>query len=136
MDVVLVGDNTYGKNVGSITIDDDENPKRWNWGMQPIVLKTVNSKGESDYGTVDGFAPDIKISDNKLPFRAFGDPEETLLKAALEDIVGEDVLATTNRNAKVLPTGEFKSLIRGSLNDNPILDRKEMILDILPGQRK
>jgi C-terminal processing protease CtpA/Prc len=133
MDVILVGGNTYGKNVGSITIDDTETPKRWQWGMQPIVLKTVNAKGESDYGTKDGFTPDFVVADNTLPFKAFGDPEETLLKVALKQIVGESVLAQARKGARVIPTKEFKTLNSEGLNDNPLLNRKEMILDVLPG---
>lgn len=134
MEVVLIGGNTYGKNVGSITIDDNQNPKRWNWGMQPIVLKTVNANGDSDFGTKDGFTPNFKVDDNQLPFRAFGDPEETLLKVALEQIVGKGVLAQARKGARVIPTKDFKTLSSEGLNDNPLLNRKEMILDQLPGQ--
>lgn len=134
MDVILIGDNTYGKNVGSITIDDDQDPQRWKWGMQPIVLKTVNSKGESDYGTKEGFVPNFKVNDNALPFRAFGDPEETLFKVALEQIVGESVLAQARKGVRISPTSTFAPLTAASLSDNPLLDRKEMVLDILPGQ--
>lgn len=134
MEVILIGDNTYGKNVGSITIDDDQDPKRWNWGMQPIVLKTVNSNNESNYGTKEGFVPDIRVSDNKLPFKPFGDPEETLFKEALKQIVGEGVLAQARKGARISPTSLFAPLTSTSLSDNPIMDRKEMLLDRLPGQ--
>lgn len=134
MEVILVGSNTYGKNVGSITIDDTQDPKRWQWGMQPIVLKTVNAKGESDYGTKEGFTPDFKVDDNRLPFKAFGDPEETLLKTALEKIVGEQVLAQARKGARISPSKEFSTLSSEGLYDNPLLNRKEMILDVLPGQ--
>jgi hypothetical protein len=41
MNVVLIGGTTYGKNVGSITIyeDDPVKQKSNKWGMQPIVVK-------------------------------------------------------------------------------------------------
>jgi len=56
--------------------------------MQPIVFQIFNKNGESDY--IQGFAPDIEINEynfwnNLLPF---GDPNEALLKAALDDIRG------------------------------------------------
>ena len=35
MNVILIGEHTYGKNVGSFTITD--NAKRWNYGLQPIT---------------------------------------------------------------------------------------------------
>ena len=37
MEVILVGEHTYGKNVGSFTITDEK--KRWNYGLQPISFK-------------------------------------------------------------------------------------------------
>src|SRR5690606_33769583 len=43
MDVVLIGTTTYGKNVGSISIFEENDPKN-TWGMQPIVMKAYNSQ--------------------------------------------------------------------------------------------
>lgn len=88
MEVILVGDHTYGKDVGSITIDDSDNNYRWKWGLQPIVIRTVNALGEASYGTKNGFTPNYPVTDNSLPFKPFGDPSETLLKVALEKITG------------------------------------------------
>ncbi|MCX6331049.1 MAG: S41 family peptidase [Bacteroidetes bacterium] len=81
MDVILVGEHTYGKNVGSFTLTDSKN--RWNYGLQPITFKIANSKDESNYGTKDGFLPNITITDNVLPFKELGDPLETVLNKAL-----------------------------------------------------
>jgi hypothetical protein len=46
MEVVLIGETTYGKNVGSMTIyeTDAEKQKTNKWGMQPIVAKLANAK--------------------------------------------------------------------------------------------
>lgn len=134
MEVKLVGTHTYGKNVGSITIDDDSDPKRWQWGMQPIVLKSENARGESDYGTKLGFTPDIEVNDNLLPFRPFGDTDETLLNAALVDILGSGTVAKAGKNLKVSPKGEFKALFDESFSDNPYMNRKEMWITQFPGQ--
>ncbi|MFM8739190.1 MAG: S41 family peptidase, partial [Cytophagales bacterium] len=47
MDVYLIGSTTYGKNVGSISIYEQNDPKN-TWGMQPIVLKSFNSLDQSN----------------------------------------------------------------------------------------
>jgi carboxyl-terminal processing protease len=128
MEVILIGDNTYGKNVGSITRPDANDKKPWNWGMQPIVLKTYNSKGESDYGTELGFEPTIKVIDNVLPFRPFATDTETLMMAAIEDITGQPVFA----NARLRGVSKFTPLTRGSSSDNPRIDRNEMWVTDFP----
>lgn len=83
MNVVIVGDTTVGKNVGSRTIYDPSN--RIQWGMQPIIVKIFNSKGQSDY--TSGFAPNVVKFEplNPLPF---GDTRETLLNEAMYQITG------------------------------------------------
>ena len=95
--VTLIGNTTYGKNVGSITLYDSpssdySDEARANsshkYAMQPIVFQIYNKNRESDY--IQGFAPDIEINEynywnNLLPF---GDRNEALLKAALDDISG------------------------------------------------
>jgi carboxyl-terminal processing protease len=128
MNVILVGTNTYGKNVGSITIEDENTPKRWQWGIQPIVLKLVNSLGESNYGTKKGFTPDIYVNDDILPYKSFGDEDETLLNAALVHILGADVFAKTRKKLKESPKEKFTPVVGGNFSDNPLLDRKEMWL--------
>ena len=85
MEVKIVGDTTVGKNMGSITITDDNNVKN-RWGMQPIVVKLYNGLNQSDYS--NGFIPDIADKDNNLVLLPLGDVNERLLNLALEDIVG------------------------------------------------
>lgn len=84
MEVILIGEHTYGKNVGSFTITDPQ--KRWSFGLQPITFKITNSKDESNYGTINGFTPDYTIIDNILPYKNLGDPTETYLSKALSII--------------------------------------------------
>lgn len=97
MPVTLIGETTYGKNVGSITLYDSptsdytsqSSAKSYHVkAMQPIVFQIFNKLGESDY--TQGFAPDVQIEEwrswkNILPY---GDENEVLLKAALDDIKG------------------------------------------------
>ncbi|MGI9532502.1 S41 family peptidase [Lutimonas sp.] len=95
--VKLIGTQTEGKNVGSITLYDtpetdflgqnNANPNH-KYAMQPICIQVFNKNGESDY--IQGFAPDIEVDDssnwnNVLPF---GDRNEVMLKVALDDIAG------------------------------------------------
>lgn len=88
MDVVLIGETTYGKNVGSISIYEKDDPKN-KWGMQPIIVKYYNSAGFSDFTA--GFIPNIEIDEfNALELRLvkFGDTEDPLLGRALNEITG------------------------------------------------
>ena len=126
MDVVIVGQNTYGKNVGSKTLKDESSPTRWSWGMQPIVLRTVNSKGESDYGTKTGFSPNFVVSDNIYPFKPWGDESETLLKKALEVITGVVIPAeaSASRSFRTMST----TVLEQNVSDNPADNRKDMFV--------
>ena len=83
--VITIGDTTYGKNVGSITITDTKN-KTNTWGMQPIILKLTNSAQFSDYN--NGFGPDPSNydADNHYYLRPLGDIQEPLLNKALYTI--------------------------------------------------
>jgi C-terminal processing protease CtpA/Prc len=83
MTVTTIGTTTYGKNVGSITITDDTG--KIAWGMQPIVFRSYNTSGQSDYAT--GFTPSIEVEEpiNLLPL---GNTSEPLLSAAIGQITG------------------------------------------------
>jgi C-terminal processing protease CtpA/Prc len=97
MTVTTIGTTTYGKNVGSITITDDTGQIKW--GIQPIVFKSYNSAGQSDYST--GFAPNVEVEEplNLLPL---GDTKEALLSAALSQITGSVANGRVGANANPL----------------------------------
>jgi hypothetical protein len=122
MEVVLVGEHTYGKNVGSFTITDEK--KRWNYGLQPIAFKITNSLDQSDYGTVNGFLPDYALTDDILPYKLLGDPNETYLNKAL-NIIGP-VAYKVNANGPVRPVSRANKLQAASFSDNPIQDKMDM----------
>ena len=107
MQVFLIGDITYGKNVGSISIYDEKDSKN-TWGMQPIVVKVYNSLNQSDYS--QGFSPDIEDKDNNLYIYALGDTREELLSTAIEKITG---VPSPGRKASV----EKREVIGHSLDD-------------------
>jgi len=87
MNVVVIGSgNTTGKYVGSITLRADDTDYD-NWAIQPIVLKTANVDGVSDYS--EGIAPQYIVSDD---FRAeLGTLDENMLGKAIELITGIEV---------------------------------------------
>jgi len=124
MDVILIGENTYGKNVGSFTITDPN--KRWDYGLQPITFLTTNAIGKSDYGTVTGFTPNYILADNVLPYKTLGNPGETYFSKALS-IIGTVAYqpSSTERSPKYIRTLASKE----SFSDNKWLDRKEMWID-------
>ena len=98
LNVRVVGINTTGKYVGSITITDDANPSD-KWAMQPIVVKYANSQGVTDF--VNGLTPDINAQEDIANLLPFGDPNETLLKAALNDMQGIAVTSMTLKSAQM-----------------------------------
>jgi C-terminal processing protease CtpA/Prc len=122
MNVILIGEHTYGKNVGSFTITD--NAKRWNYGLQPITFKILNALDQSDYGTVNGFLPDYELADNVLPYKLLGDPNETYLNKAL-NIIGP-VAYKANAIGSVTPVSRANKLQAVSFSDNPIQDKLDM----------
>jgi carboxyl-terminal processing protease len=105
--ITTIGDTTYGKNVGSITITDKKNTTN-TWGMQPIVFKSANSLGFSDYGS--GFAPDPGNydADNHYFLRPLGDIQEPLLNKALYIITNGSMLKSAQ------PSGMAQKEIKGA----------------------
>ncbi|MFM1971687.1 MAG: hypothetical protein RL185_369 [Bacteroidota bacterium] len=124
MDVILIGEHTYGKNVGSFTITDPN--KRWDYGLQPITFLTTNALGESNYGTVNGFTPNYVLADNVLPYKTLGNPSETYFNKALNIISGVAYQASSTASIKKY-TRTLAS--KESFSDNKWLDRKEMWMD-------
>ena len=87
MTVVLVGEKTYGKNVGMWFIyeQDAQKQKSNRWGMLPIVVRMCNSKNQSDY--THGFEVDTETDEYAvMPLLPLGDTHEPLLEAAFAHI--------------------------------------------------
>ena len=115
MDVILVGDTTYGKNVGMWFIyeTDPQKQKDNRWGMLPIVFKIYNSKNQSDYSK--GFNPDMNINEYAGEILPLGDTNESLLGAALVDMGVQS--GNTFRSAK--EKFDFKPLMT-SVDRTPV----------------
>lgn len=97
MPVTVIGTTTYGKNVGSITLYDSPSSDYTSessannshlYAMQPIVFQIYNKLDQSDY--INGFDPNIEVKEYQSWFNIlpFGDENEVVLKAALDDIRG------------------------------------------------
>ena len=85
MTVNTIGTTSYGKNVGSITITDKENPKNL-WGMQPIVFRSFNKNNESDYW--NGFTPTVEVTEPYGALVPLGDLRDPLLATAVNHMKG------------------------------------------------
>lgn len=120
MPVITIGDHTYGKNLFGTLISDDK--KRWNWGMYVMLGQTANANGESDYGTVNGIAATYPVDDSVIPYRSFGDDNETLFSKAL-NVMGIPV----STSARVGATVRVKPLSPEFLKDNLQTGDKRMI---------
>jgi carboxyl-terminal processing protease len=123
MEVFIIGDTTVGKNVGSISIYE-ENDRRNKWGMQPIIVKSYNKNNESDYD--EGFIPNLADKDNNLVILPLGDPQENLLSKALEQITGSE--GGRKKLVQVTPWGQMvgSSLDRKRKNFNVLLEDERL----------
>lgn len=123
MDVFIVGDTTTGKNVGSISIYEEDDPKN-KWGMQPIVVKSFNKNNQSDYA--DGFLPNIPNDDNSLVILPLGDENENLLSLALAEITGNP--GGRKKSVQLEPWGRMlgSSLDKKRKNFNVVLKDKPL----------
>jgi C-terminal processing protease CtpA/Prc len=87
MNVVQVGESTYGKYCGSWVLPDD-NEK---WAIMPIVMKFSNANGFTDF--VNGLTPDYTVDDDLTTAVPFGDITDPLLAKVLQLAAGKSVEA-------------------------------------------
>ncbi len=92
INVVQIGTTTTGKYQASITLYDsdnfgkeDANPNH-TYAMQPLVLKSLNVVGNTDYD--DGLFPDITLAEDFGNLGILGNVNEPLFAAAIADILG------------------------------------------------
>ena len=136
MNVVTIGGTTYGKYTASNTFkpkDFYDNPEDYkdfaNWAIQPIIARFANSVGVTDFK--DGFAPDIPVVDDLVSGIPLGHKEEPLLKAAIEEITGTQVVAM-KKALKPIPGFEIfdRGFSRFDVNKRELL-LNEIDIDIL-----
>lgn len=93
MNVITIGEPTYGKYTGSWVITDSNNPPKHKWAMLPIVMKYANKDGFTDFK--NGLTPDYPVEDLILDLKPFGDPADPSLMKAKELIGGLKSIAAT-----------------------------------------
>jgi C-terminal processing protease CtpA/Prc len=122
IDAVQVGDTTTGKFQASFLLYDapapdfsrsQANPGH-RYAMLPLVFKTANAAGNTDYG--DGLFPQIELPEDYFNLGQLGDPNEPLLAAALFEIAGRPMPAKRDG---------FRQLkeISGSKANSPIYEK-------------
>lgn len=97
MDVVLIGNDTYGKPVGSFPIRHD------GYAISPISFKIANENGEGEY--FDGLKANAYIEDDLA--HDFGSSEEARLKEALYFIRNG---AFSGPNARIKPAEKVRKI--------------------------
>jgi len=81
--LIVVGERTEGKNVGSLTYTNS----KFEWELHPIICKISNKSGFSDYE--NGFAPNVNASEPNTNLYPLGDTREYLLNTVLNIIAGQ-----------------------------------------------
>ncbi len=131
INVVQIGDYTTGKYQASVTIYDSPNFLRNGanpshlYAMQPLVFKSLNADGFTDYD--DGLEPDVLIRENISNLGILGDQNEPLLAAALSYIEGSNRLP----GFEFAPTNTPQK-IGGSKQNSPVKNRMYMDTEDLP----
>ncbi|HIB37193.1 S41 family peptidase [Mesonia sp.] len=114
IEVVQIGTTTTGKFQGSVTLYDSPDFSRaganinHRYAMQPLILKSVNANGFTDY--TDGLTPDIIIEEDYANLGELGNPNEPLLAAALNE-VSFGRMAPTQKS-----TLQFKEIAESEMN--------------------
>jgi len=88
--IVIMGDRTIGKAVGSNTYGDGAKDGNSGYILHPITFHIYNADGKADY--TGGFAPDVYYDEYgslNLYFGELGLPEEPLFQRALAHIAGQ-----------------------------------------------
>jgi len=136
MDVVQVGEATYGKFYGAYVLPDDDEK----WAMLPIVMKYSNADGYSDF--TDGLTPDYEGSDDLVVDDAdyndqliylypLGNPADAMTKTAIEVILGTYSTMVATRAASA-PVAKFRSF----LPEGTELSRKRNLLVPAPAEMR
>lgn len=96
MDVIQIGEATYGKYTGMYVMPDDNEE----WCMLPVVMKYANASGYTDFK--DGLIPDYEMEDDLLGAVPLGDPTDPMLAQAVSLITtGAPVAVASTRSAKM-----------------------------------
>lgn len=92
MEVILIGTQTEGKNVGSTTYTDEDDQ----WAIHPIICEIFNAEKSSDYS--QGFTPNFVLDEFQFmdDFYDLGDPKELLFNFAIHKITNKETATLSN----------------------------------------
>jgi len=127
INVRLVGAQTVGKYVASITLYDSNDfgkngaNSNHKYAMQPIVLEEVNKLGENDK---DGFVPHILLEEDLANLGVLGDDNEPLLRATIDDIIGASSKYSLTKSMKYETVTNNK--LHTLLKDNMYIENNKM----------
>ena len=111
IDVIHIGDFTTGKYQASTTLYDSNNFRRdganpnHTYAMQPLIFKSLNKVGTTDYD--NGLTPDIELKESYLNLGVLGDVNETLLAAAIAEIENSGKLINIQSKPRINFKGAF-----------------------------
>lgn len=122
MDVILVGEQTSGKYCAGLllpatdwydeikdALEEGEYeyalPYVDNWGLYVMYARYADCNGVT-LSMPDGIAPDFEVEDDPLDGHALGDPEETMLSAALSLMEGRTRRPDSRPGARLMPLEE------------------------------
>ena len=122
MDVILIGGQTSGKYCAGFLMEakdwydevkeslgaeeyDIALPYVDNWGIYVMYARYADCNGDT-ISMPDGIAPDYPVEDDPLDGFALGDPQETMLAAALRIIDGRTRAAEAPARPRLEPVGE------------------------------
>jgi len=131
IEVVQIGEKTTGKFQASVTLYDSSNFRKeganenHTYAMQPLVFKSANANGKTDY--VNGLTPDISLSEDLNNLGTIGEKSEPMLQAAINFLTGKSQ-ATKSQAAKKAEAN-FHTIGESGMN-NPVFQR--MYIEELP----
>ncbi len=125
VDIIQVGDKTFGKDMASTTIvtPEDIRGSERAWHLIPMIYKIYNKVGQGDYS--DGIAPS-KVTDEFafLPLVPIGDSRDPLIQEVLQTINVKNILAK-GAVTTIEPTPTLKpKYIGSSYQEMPIVVNK------------
>ncbi|SDG73603.1 S41 family peptidase [Chitinophaga filiformis] len=119
LQVITIGERTYGKDKGAVVITDMRTPRRLSWALAPITYLLSNAKGEGNYTT--GIAPDYTVYElNTQPLLPMGDPADPFIAKALSVIRGD---GRTSAYPERITTSLYDTRTRASRESRLILPR-------------
>lgn len=123
--VIQIGDKTYGKDMASTTISTPEeiHGTERAWHLIPMIYKIYNKMGQGDYS--NGITPSTKIDEFAfLPLTPLGDTRDPLIREVLQTINVKNIPAK-GAVTTIEPTHTLKpKYIGSSYQEMPIVVNK------------